>query len=158
MQRVGVNPGSKVVLYDHKYDATRLWWAFYYYGKTDVRVLDGGIKAWKDAGYPTDLFSFKDPARGTWIAKITYPFMRVDTADILALRSLRMKPSFQLFMKDVLSSPRSPIDQDRTIIQNIKIPGSKLICLAIRPVQSGCNIIPPAKWEYLQSYGKVQIS
>ncbi len=81
-----MNPGSKVVLYDHKYDATRLWWAFYYYGKTDVRVLDGGIKAWKDAGYPTDLFSFKDPARGTWIAKITYPFMRVDTADILALR------------------------------------------------------------------------
>src|SRR5512137_794590 len=55
MQGLGIDADSKVVVYDHKYDATRLWWAFFYYGKTDVRVLDGGIKAWKNAGYKTDL-------------------------------------------------------------------------------------------------------
>jgi thiosulfate/3-mercaptopyruvate sulfurtransferase len=86
MHKAGVNPGSKVVLYDYKYDATRLWWAFYYYGKTDVRVLDGGIKAWKDAGYPTDFLPARNRAPGAWVAKITYPAMRVHTSDILALK------------------------------------------------------------------------
>ena len=38
--------GSTIVVYDDKCDATRLWWACLYYGKTDAR----GIKAWKDSG------------------------------------------------------------------------------------------------------------
>jgi len=86
MHGVGVNPASKVVLYDHRYDASRIWWAFYYYGKTDVRVLDGGMKAWKDAGYPIEFLPAGSRAPGTWVAKITYPAMRVDTSDILALK------------------------------------------------------------------------
>jgi thiosulfate/3-mercaptopyruvate sulfurtransferase len=53
-RKLGVNNNSKVVLYDEKYDATRLWWAFYLYGKTDCRVLDGGYQAWKAAGYDCD--------------------------------------------------------------------------------------------------------
>ena len=48
-QSLGINRDSTVVVYDTKYDATRLWWAFTYYGKADMRVLDGGIKAWKIA-------------------------------------------------------------------------------------------------------------
>src|SRR5512137_663433 len=55
MQGLGIDPDSKVVVYDHKYDATRIWWAFYYYGKTEVRILDGGMAAWKKAGYAADL-------------------------------------------------------------------------------------------------------
>lgn len=49
---LGNNDDSQVVVYDEKYDATTLWWAFYLYGKTDVRVLDGGYPGWKAAGYP----------------------------------------------------------------------------------------------------------
>ena len=87
MQGLGVDADSKVVVYDHKYDATRLWWAFFYYGKTDVRVLDGGIKAWKNAGYKTDLVAGGKASRpGTWVAKLTYPAMRIDTPDIIALK------------------------------------------------------------------------
>jgi len=86
MQKIGVNADSKVVVYDHKYDATRIWWAFYYYGKTDVRVLDGGLKAWSKAGYGTDLLASKDPRPGTWVAKITYPTLRVDTPEIIGLK------------------------------------------------------------------------
>lgn len=59
---LGVNNDSKVVLYDEKYDATRLWWAFYLYGKTDVRVLDGGYQGWKAAGYDTDTAIFAPKA------------------------------------------------------------------------------------------------
>ncbi len=86
MQKLGVNPDSKVVVYDSKYDSTRIWWAFYYYGKTDVRVLDGGYKAWSKAGYEADHLSPSDPKSGTWVAKVTYPRQRVDTPEILGLK------------------------------------------------------------------------
>lgn len=87
MQGFGVDPDSTVVVYDYKYDATRVWWAFYYYGKTDVRVLDGGIKGWTDAGYDTDMISRgKGTHKGTWVAKVTFPTMRVDTPEILGLK------------------------------------------------------------------------
>jgi len=58
---LGIDNDSRVVVYDEKYDAPRLWWAFYLYGKTDVRVLDGGYPAWKAAGYGVDM----SPSRGT---------------------------------------------------------------------------------------------
>jgi thiosulfate/3-mercaptopyruvate sulfurtransferase len=68
---LGINNDSKVVVYDEKYDATRLWWAFYMYGKTDVRVLDGGYQAWKAADYDTDMaiFAPKAEAEGDFTAK-----------------------------------------------------------------------------------------
>lgn len=68
---LGINNDSKVVLYDEKYDATRLWWAFYIYGKTDVRVLDGGYQGWKAAGYDTDsaVFLPKAEKEGDFVAK-----------------------------------------------------------------------------------------
>ena len=87
MQKIGVDPDSKVVVYDHKYDATRIWWGFYYYGKKDVRILDGGIKAWTRAGYSTDLVTGgKAARRGTWTAKVSFPTLRVDTPEILSLQ------------------------------------------------------------------------
>jgi len=84
-QRLGINRDSIVVVYDTKYDATRLWWAFTYYGKGDVRVLDGGSKAWKAAGYSVDLLAPAAPARsGNFIAKVSLPSLRVETAAIVA--------------------------------------------------------------------------
>jgi len=85
-QSFGVKKGSKVVVYDTKYDATRLWWAFLYYGKSDVRVLDGGIKAWKDAGYDTAILSPRAAKKGSFVAKVSLPQSRVDNDAILALQ------------------------------------------------------------------------
>ena len=48
---LGIDSDFVVVVYDDAYDAARLWWLFHLYGKTDVRVLDGGWAAWKEAGY-----------------------------------------------------------------------------------------------------------
>jgi 3-mercaptopyruvate sulfurtransferase SseA len=53
---LGIDNDSKVVVYDEKYDAMRVWWAFYLYGKTDVRVLDGGYAAWKTGRIPWAVF------------------------------------------------------------------------------------------------------
>jgi thiosulfate/3-mercaptopyruvate sulfurtransferase len=85
-QRLGIDRDSKIVVYDTKYDATRLWWAFLYYGKADVRVLDGGVKAWKDAGYDTDLLAAEPTRSGRFVAKVSHPALRVDTPEIVALK------------------------------------------------------------------------
>jgi thiosulfate/3-mercaptopyruvate sulfurtransferase len=72
---LGIDSDSKVVVYDEKYDAPRLWWAFYLYGKTDVRVLDGGYPAWKAAGYEVDmsLSRGKGERTGNFVAKERRP-------------------------------------------------------------------------------------
>jgi thiosulfate/3-mercaptopyruvate sulfurtransferase len=54
MRRAGVRAGHPVVAYDDA-DATiaaRLWWNLRYFGHEQVRVLDGGLRAWTAAGLP----------------------------------------------------------------------------------------------------------
>lgn len=85
---LGIDSNSTVVVYDSRYDATRLWWAFTYYGKADVRVLDGGIKAWRAAGYSVDLLAPPAPNRsGSFVANVSLPSFRVETAEIITAQS-----------------------------------------------------------------------
>lgn len=51
-RRMGLNAESPVVVYDHHKGlmAARAWWIFKWAGIEDVRILDGGLKAWVDAG------------------------------------------------------------------------------------------------------------
>lgn len=44
----GVNPDSLVVVYDNAggAQAGRAWWTFRWAGFSNVRLLDGGLKAW----------------------------------------------------------------------------------------------------------------
>ncbi len=51
---LGIDGHTPVVVYDNGYDAARLWWLFRLYGKDDIRVLDGGWRAWDEAGYPVE--------------------------------------------------------------------------------------------------------
>ncbi|MFG3440744.1 sulfurtransferase [Nonomuraea sp. NPDC047897] len=56
MRRLGVHDGRPVVVYDDAGSTTaaRAWWTLRYFGHPDVRVLDGGLPAWTEAGLPTD--------------------------------------------------------------------------------------------------------
>jgi thiosulfate/3-mercaptopyruvate sulfurtransferase len=56
MRRLGVSAGSRVVAYDDAdaSAAARAWWLLRYYGHRDVRVLDGGFRAWTEAGLPLE--------------------------------------------------------------------------------------------------------
>ena len=55
MRRAGVGDRHPVVVYDDggAGGAGRAWWLLGYFGHPDVRVLDGGIRAWTAAGLPT---------------------------------------------------------------------------------------------------------
>lgn len=52
LRRCGASAGSRVVVYDQgsSYAAGRAWWVLRHFGAQDVRVLDGGLPAWRAAG------------------------------------------------------------------------------------------------------------
>ncbi len=54
MGGLGVGTGTRVVAYAQESPmwASRLWWLLRYFGFDDVRVLDGGLPAWRRAGLP----------------------------------------------------------------------------------------------------------
>jgi thiosulfate/3-mercaptopyruvate sulfurtransferase len=54
MRRAGVRAGHPVVVYDDGDStiAARAWWVLRYFGHDQVRVLDGGFRAWAAAGQP----------------------------------------------------------------------------------------------------------
>jgi thiosulfate/3-mercaptopyruvate sulfurtransferase len=54
MRRAGVRDGRPVVVYDgnDSLAASRAWWTLRYFGHEQVRVLDGGYRAWVAAGQP----------------------------------------------------------------------------------------------------------
>lgn len=53
--QLGIGDGKTVIVYDQSngFWATRFWWHLRLEGFDDVHVLDGGLRAWKDAGHPT---------------------------------------------------------------------------------------------------------
>lgn len=57
MRRGGVRAGYPVVAYDDGDStiAARAWWTLRYFGHDQVRVLDGGFRAWAAAGLPVTM-------------------------------------------------------------------------------------------------------
>lgn len=78
---------SKVVIVDRGYDATRLWWLFLVFGMR-VRVLDGGLAAWRDGGFPCASSHAPrcDPAASTFEARPEDGRLIATIQDVLELR------------------------------------------------------------------------
>ena len=58
LQAWGINADSEILLYDDGPGAyaARAWWLLAWLGKRDgVSILDGGLKAWHNAGFPLSL-------------------------------------------------------------------------------------------------------
>jgi len=56
MRALGIRNDHTLIVYDDTpfYSSARAWYMLRYFGHGDVRVLDGGLKAWTKAGGPLD--------------------------------------------------------------------------------------------------------
>ncbi len=70
---LGISDRDTLVIYSDQFEHARLWWLLAYQGfpLSRMRLLDGGLEAWKARGYPVQLSpppvtatSFKLPADG----------------------------------------------------------------------------------------------
>ncbi len=54
-RKLGINQESEIVVYDNLgiYTSPRVWWLFKIMGHEKISVLNGGLVAWKNAGYET---------------------------------------------------------------------------------------------------------
>ena len=82
-RRWGLNDGETVVVYDdvHSVAAARAWWILSRSGVADVRVLDGGLRAWTAAGHALALDA-TDPEPGD--ITLSYGTLPVVDADAAA--------------------------------------------------------------------------
>ncbi|MEO6944082.1 MAG: sulfurtransferase [Lacisediminihabitans sp.] len=57
LRMLGVTRDSTIVAYDQaeSFSAARLWWLLRNAGFEAARVLDGGLRAWTEAGYPVSI-------------------------------------------------------------------------------------------------------
>lgn len=65
----GLDPKRPIVVYEAEEvgpRAARVFWFLEYFGHPDARVLDGGFKAWKDAGMPVETGAGRAFDTGTW--------------------------------------------------------------------------------------------
>jgi thiosulfate/3-mercaptopyruvate sulfurtransferase len=88
MRAAGVWCDGPVVVYDaaNSMAAARGWWLLRYFGHPDVRVLDGGLAAWVDAGHPVATES-PAPEPGDFTARPGgMPVLNADGAAELASR------------------------------------------------------------------------
>jgi thiosulfate/3-mercaptopyruvate sulfurtransferase len=85
MRRIGVATGREVVVYDggSALAASRLWWLLLDAGHVRVRVLDGGLAAWRQAGQPVRTGPEDGTPPGDFVAR-PGQLARVDAADIEA--------------------------------------------------------------------------
>ncbi len=56
MEELGVGSADTIVVYEQEgvFSAPRAWWMLRTFGARDVRVLDGGLRAWREAGLPVE--------------------------------------------------------------------------------------------------------
>jgi len=55
MSDMGITQDDHIVCYDRQgiFSSPRVWWTFKMFGHKNVSILDGGLPAWKNAGYKT---------------------------------------------------------------------------------------------------------
>ncbi len=85
MRAHGVNDGDTIILYGKGYlgPVVRAWWVLTASGAEDVRVLDGGLEGWCEAGLPLTDGGMEARSAGNFTAA-ALPNLRVDAGEVEA--------------------------------------------------------------------------
>jgi thiosulfate/3-mercaptopyruvate sulfurtransferase len=89
-RRWGIHPGSPVVVYDDNSgsQAARAWWTLRWAGVDNVRLLDGGLDAWRAGGRPTTTVAAEPRAGSVVLSAGNLPTIEADHAATLAARAV----------------------------------------------------------------------
>lgn len=89
-RRWGLRDGETVVVYDDWWSmaAARAWWVLTDAGVADVRILDGGLRAWRDAGLPLETGEAVPEAGDVSLTSGALPRLDIDEAAELPARGL----------------------------------------------------------------------
>lgn len=81
-RRWGIGDGDIVVAYDdvQSVAAARAWWLLTRSGLTDVRVLDGGLRAWAADGLPLETGDVQPPRGDVTLSEIVEGVATIDDA------------------------------------------------------------------------------
>ena len=90
MRRLGVSGSRPVVVYDDADStaAARAWWTLRYFGHEDVRVLDGGYRAWTAEGRETSTERTSPPPGDFTARPGGMPALTAEEAGELARRGI----------------------------------------------------------------------
>jgi thiosulfate/3-mercaptopyruvate sulfurtransferase len=78
----GIDDGDAVVVYDDlgNMSAARAWWLLRHAGLTNVRMLDGGLRAWIAAGHPLDTCAVTPTSGSVHLSYGHLPVLDLDAA------------------------------------------------------------------------------
>jgi thiosulfate/3-mercaptopyruvate sulfurtransferase len=87
--QLGIGADTTIVVYDDKKgsDAARMWWILRYWGLTDVRLLNGGWKAWQKAKLPTTDKATPSPKPLTFKARAHAERLAIKSQMLAAIKS-----------------------------------------------------------------------
>ncbi|XRE41913.1 3-mercaptopyruvate sulfurtransferase [Tenacibaculum discolor] len=73
VKKLGIDNDSCIVVYDDLgvYSAPRVWWLFKVFGFENIAVLNGGLPAWKDAGYKVESKKERELLTGNFKANLS---------------------------------------------------------------------------------------
>jgi thiosulfate/3-mercaptopyruvate sulfurtransferase len=85
-RRWGLRDGDTVVIYDddRSLGASRAWWLLTRSGVGDVRILDGGLGAWRAAGLPLETGPVVPEPGDVSLTALAEPVLSIDEAAALA--------------------------------------------------------------------------
>ena len=123
---MGIAAGDAVVVYDRQglFSAARVWWTFRLMGHRDVRILRGGLPAWREAGFSlTDAVTVVNPAIYTPV---------LQTENIIDLSGLRQVLGTETVVLDARPAARfiGAAPEPRSGLRNGHMPGSRSLPFA----------------------------
>ncbi len=106
----GIDNDSEIVVYDddHCLQAGRGWWTLRWGGLKSVRLLDGGLHAWTEAGFPVTREAPKVAPGTATLTGAGMPHIDADEAAAMARRTVLLDSRGTVNYRGRLTAPGEP--------------------------------------------------